>query len=116
MSEFEQVENPAGAQSAAGVTQAPATNNRSGCPTCSGNTGDVSPPCSATHILATHAQVALRKIQLRYIRREAMPHSPFRDEDRSPPTCSYFERQKTFDAYTASTLPTVRYNPGKHSN
>ena len=26
------------------MTQAPATNNRSGCPTCSGNTGDVSPP------------------------------------------------------------------------
>src|SRR5262249_45817662 len=28
----------------------------------------------------THAQVALRKIQLRYIRRDGMPHSPFRDE------------------------------------
>ena len=30
----------------------------------------------------THAQVALRKLQLRYIRRDGMPHSPFRDEDR----------------------------------
>jgi hypothetical protein len=28
----------------------------------------------------THAQVPLRKIQLRYILRDGMPHSPFRDE------------------------------------
>jgi hypothetical protein len=65
----------------------------------------------------THAQVALRKIQLRYIQRDGMPHSPFRDEDRVSADLFLFRAdKKRFDAYTASTLPTVRYNPGKHSN
>jgi hypothetical protein len=65
----------------------------------------------------THTQVALRKIQLRYIRRDGMPHSPFRDEDRVSADLFLFRSDKRrFDAYTASTLPTVRYNPGKHSN
>jgi hypothetical protein len=65
----------------------------------------------------THAQVDLRKIQLRYIRRDGMPHSPFRDEDRVSADLFLFRAdKKRFDAYTASTLPTVQYNPGKHSN
>jgi hypothetical protein len=65
----------------------------------------------------THAQVPLRKIQLRYIRRDGMPHSPFRDEDRVSADLFLIRAdKKRFDAYTASTLPAVRYNPGKHSN
>ncbi|MHB1556106.1 MAG: hypothetical protein ACYC61_01370 [Isosphaeraceae bacterium] len=65
----------------------------------------------------THAQVPLRKIQLRYIRRDGMPHSPFRDEDRVSADLFLFRvDKKRFDAYTTSTLPDVRYNPGKHSN
>ncbi len=65
----------------------------------------------------THAQVPLRKIQLRYIRRDGMPHSPFCDEDRVSADLFLFRvDKKRFDAYTASTLPDVRYNPGKHSN
>jgi hypothetical protein len=65
----------------------------------------------------THADVPLRKIQLRYIRRDGMPHSPFRDEDRVSADLFLFRSdKKRFDAYTTSTLPTVRYNPGKHSN
>jgi hypothetical protein len=65
----------------------------------------------------THAKVALRKIQLRYIRRDGMPHSPFREEDRVSADLFLLRTDKArFDAYTASTLPEVRYNPGKHSN
>jgi hypothetical protein len=65
----------------------------------------------------THAQVALRKLQLRYIRRDGMPHSPFCDEDRVSADVFLFRvDKKRFDAYTASILPLVRYNPGKHSN
>lgn len=65
----------------------------------------------------THAQVPLRKIQLRYIRRDGMPHSPFRDEDRVSADLFLFRwDKKRFDAYTAGMLPNVRYNPGKHSN
>ncbi len=65
----------------------------------------------------THADVPLRKIQLRYIRRDGMPHSPFRDEDRVSADLFLFRPDKPrFDAYTAAVLPNVRYNPGKHSN
>ncbi len=65
----------------------------------------------------THADVPLRKIQLRYIRRDGMPHSPFRDEDRVSADLFLFRPdKKRFDAYTAAVLPNVRYNPGKHSN
>lgn len=65
----------------------------------------------------THARVPLRKIQLRFIRRDGMPHSPFRDEDRVSADLFLFRWDKRrFDAYTTGTLPNVRYNPGKHSN
>src|SRR5262249_30988304 len=65
----------------------------------------------------THAQIPLRKIQLRYVHRDGMPHSPSRHETRASAALSLFRADKNrFDAYTASTLPLVRYNPGKHSN
>ena len=38
-------------------------------------------PAEFERFWTTHAEVALRKIQLRYIRRDGMPHSPFRDGD-----------------------------------
>ncbi len=66
---------------------------------------------------STHVPIPLRKIQLRYIRRDGLPHSPFRDEDRVSADLFLFRwDKKRFDAYTAGTLPNVRYNPGKHSN
>jgi hypothetical protein len=65
----------------------------------------------------THAQVPLRKIQLRYIRRDGMPHSPFCDEDCVSADLFLFRYDKpAFDAYLKRTFPSVRTNPGKHSN
>lgn len=65
----------------------------------------------------THASVPLRKIQLRYIRRDGMPHSPFRDEDCVSADLFLFRMDKPrFDAYIRETFPTVRTNPGKHSH
>jgi hypothetical protein len=66
---------------------------------------------------STHAWVPLRKIQLRYIRRDGMPHSPFRDEDCVSADLFLFRTSKAvFDAYLKTTFPSVRTNPGKHSN
>src|SRR5262249_5276426 len=65
----------------------------------------------------THAQAPLRKIQLRYIRRDGMPHSPYRDEDCVSADLFLFRMDKPcFDAYIRKTFPSVRTNPGKHSN
>jgi len=65
----------------------------------------------------THAQVPLRKIQLRYIRRDGMPHSPFRDEDCVSADLFLFRTDKhAFDTYIGRTFGSVRTNPGKHSN
>jgi hypothetical protein len=65
----------------------------------------------------THAQVPLRKIQLRYIRRDGMPHSPFCDEDCVSADLFLFRYDKpAFDAYLKRTFTSVRTNPGKHSN
>ncbi|MFO0908907.1 MAG: hypothetical protein U0794_11200 [Isosphaeraceae bacterium] len=64
----------------------------------------------------THGHVPLRKIQLRYIRRDGMAHSPFRDDDCVSADLFLFRYDKpAFDAYLARTLPSVRTNPGKHS-
>lgn len=74
-------------------------------------------PAEFERFWATHAEVPLRKIQLRYIRRDGMPHSPFRDEDCVSADLFLFRPDKpAFDAYLGRTLPSVRTNPGKHSN
>ncbi|WP_165221634.1 hypothetical protein [Aquisphaera insulae] len=65
----------------------------------------------------THAKVPLRKIQLRYIRRDGMPHSPFRDGDCVSADLFLFRPDKpAYDEYVRRTIPSVRFNPGKHSN
>jgi hypothetical protein len=65
----------------------------------------------------THGQVPLRKIQLRYIRRDGMPHSPFCDEDCVSADLFLFRYDKpAFDVYLKRTFPSVRTNPGKHSD
>ncbi|MDG3004698.1 hypothetical protein [Paludisphaera mucosa] len=65
----------------------------------------------------TRAQLPLRKIQLRYIHRDGMPSSPFRDEDRVSADLFMFRRHRdAFGEYLARTLPRVRTNPGKHSH
>jgi hypothetical protein len=65
----------------------------------------------------THPQVPLRKIQLRYILRDGMPHSPFCREDCVSADLFLFRFDKrAFDAYVERTFTSVRTNPGKHSN
>ena len=63
-----------------------------------------------------HRALPLRKLQLRYIRRDGMPHSPFRETDCVAIDLFLFRwRRERFDAYLRETLPAVRFNPGKQS-
>jgi hypothetical protein len=64
----------------------------------------------------THRSVPLRKIQLRYIRRDGLPHSPFRDHDCVSADMFMLRRhRRRFEDYLKRTFTTVRANPGKHS-
>ena len=52
----------------------------------------------------------------RYIRRDGMPHSPFRDHDCVSVDLFMLRRhRRRFEAYLKDTFPVVRTNPGKHS-
>ncbi len=63
-----------------------------------------------------HRALPLRKLQLRYIRRDGMPHSPFRDHDRVSVDLFMLRRHRVrFESYCRRNLPAVRSNPGKHS-
>ena len=65
----------------------------------------------------THDQLPLRKIQLRYLRRDGLPHSPFRDEDCVSADLFIFRWNRSrFLNYLKNTFSTVRTNPGKHSS
>jgi hypothetical protein len=64
----------------------------------------------------THRTLPLSKIQLRYIRRDGMPHSPFREHDCLSADLFMLKKHKAaFEAYLKQTLPAVGLNPGKHS-
>jgi hypothetical protein len=64
----------------------------------------------------SHSALPLRKVQLRYIRRDGMPHSPFRDHDCVSVDLFMFRRHRpAFEAYLRKTFPVIRANPGKHS-
>jgi hypothetical protein len=64
----------------------------------------------------THRALPLRKIQIRHIRRDNMPHSPFRDHDCVSVDLFMLRRHRQrFEAYLKETFTTVRANPGKHS-
>jgi hypothetical protein len=64
----------------------------------------------------THQALPLKKIQLRYIRRDGLPHSPFRDRDCVSVDMFMFRwGRKEFEAYLKQTFAIVRSNPGKHS-
>ena len=64
----------------------------------------------------THGRLPLRKIQLRYLGRDGLPHSPFRDEDCVSADLFLFRRHRSrFLSYLQSTFSNVRTNPGKHS-
>jgi hypothetical protein len=65
----------------------------------------------------THDQLPLRKIQLRYLKRDGMPHSPFRDDDCVSGDLFLLRWNRSrFLEYLRTTLPAVRTNPGKHSH
>jgi FAD/FMN-containing dehydrogenase len=64
----------------------------------------------------THPALPLRKLQLRYIRRDGLPRSPFRDHDCVAVDLFLLRRhRRRFEAYLQNTFPAVRTNPGKHS-
>jgi hypothetical protein len=64
----------------------------------------------------THSQVPLRKIQLRYLRRDGLPHSPCHESDCVSSDMFLFRWNKArFLDYLERTFTTIRCNPGKHS-
>jgi hypothetical protein len=64
----------------------------------------------------SHRTLPLRKIQLRYIRRDGFPHSPFREHDCVSADLFMFRRHRhSFEDYLKKTFAVVRANPGKHS-
>jgi hypothetical protein len=64
----------------------------------------------------TCRSLPLRKIQLRNVRRDGFPHSPFRDHDCVSADLFMFRwHRRRFLAYLNHTLPGVRSNPGKQS-
>jgi hypothetical protein len=63
-----------------------------------------------------HAALPLKKLQLRYIRRDGFPHSPFRDSDCvSVDTFMLRRHRRKVEAFLRQTFAVVRFNPGKHS-
>jgi hypothetical protein len=65
---------------------------------------------------ASHRALPLKKLQLRYIRRDSLPHSPFRTHDCVSVDLFMLRRHRSrFEAYLKATFPIVRTNPGKHS-
>jgi hypothetical protein len=64
----------------------------------------------------THRSMPILKIQLRYIRRDGFPNSPFREHDCVSADLVLFKKHKArFEAYLKETLPGAKLNPGKHS-
>jgi hypothetical protein len=64
----------------------------------------------------THASLPIRKIQLRHIRRDGLPHSPFRDHDCISVDLFMFRwHRAAFEAYLKQSFAVIRTNPGKHS-
>jgi hypothetical protein len=64
----------------------------------------------------THGRLPIAKIQLRYIKRTAVPHAPFRDFDCVSADLFMLRKHKrAFEQYVREIIPAVRFNPGKHS-
>jgi hypothetical protein len=64
----------------------------------------------------THASLPIAKIQLRFIKKDGFPHSPFRDHDCiSADLFMLKKHRRRFEAYLKTRLPAVKMNPGKHS-
>jgi hypothetical protein len=64
----------------------------------------------------THQSLPLLKIQLRFIRRDGLPNSPFREHDCVSADLFMLKKHRhRFDSYLKEKLPAVKMNPGKHS-
>jgi hypothetical protein len=64
----------------------------------------------------SHRGLPLRKLQLRYIRRDGFPHSPFREHDCVSVDLFMLRRHRSkFESYLKRTFTVIRTNPGKHS-
>jgi hypothetical protein len=64
----------------------------------------------------THRTLPILKIQLRFVRKDGFPNSPFREHNCV--SADLFLRRKhrgAFAAYLRETLPAAKTNPGKHS-
>jgi hypothetical protein len=64
----------------------------------------------------THRGLPVSKIQLRFIKRDGLPHSPFvRDDCVSADMFMLRKHRRTFDAYVKEHFREIQFNPGKHS-
>jgi hypothetical protein len=64
----------------------------------------------------THAALPIKKIQLRFIRQDGMPNSPFRKQDCiSADLFMLKKHRRAFEDYLHQNFGAVRMNPGKHS-
>ncbi|HYV35716.1 MAG TPA: hypothetical protein VE988_08435 [Gemmataceae bacterium] len=64
----------------------------------------------------THQALPLRKIQIRFIRRDGWPHSPFCEHDCISVDLFMFRwHRRTFQAYLQQNFAIIRTNPGKSS-
>ena len=64
----------------------------------------------------THKSMPISKIQLRYVKKDGLPHSPFGNSDRISADVFMMKKHKeTFEKYLADHFSTVAHNPGKHS-
>jgi hypothetical protein len=64
----------------------------------------------------THRALPILKIQLRFIRRDGFPNSPFRQHHCiSADLFLHRKDRQTFETYLRANLPGVKMNPGKHS-
>jgi hypothetical protein len=64
----------------------------------------------------THQRLPLRKLQVRYVRRDGLPLSPFRDHDCISVDLFMLRRhRRRFEAYLRESFAIIRANPGKHS-
>jgi hypothetical protein len=64
----------------------------------------------------THGTLPLAKIQLRHIRRDGFPHSPFQHHDCISADLFMLKKHRlAFDAYVKEKFRAIQFNPGKHS-
>jgi hypothetical protein len=73
-------------------------------------------PAEFVRFWEMHHQLPLRKIQVRYIRQDGLPHSAFRDHDCVSVDLFMLRRhRRRFETCLGKTFGTLRTNPGKHS-